>query len=343
MIKEEMNSLISGYRRRKVRKIVVAVILMVIMLILGLTMLIYGDKCYSISTIIKVLAGEKVKGATFAIMNVRLPKVLIGALAGMAFGMAGSTFQTMLRNPLASPDIMGVTSGASAAAVFGILILNLGGNIVSIMAVTAGVVVAGCILLLSNGKGFSGGRMILIGIGIQAMLNAVINFLLLKSSQYDVASALRWLSGSLNGVRMASVPRLAIIVLVFGIIIIILNKHLQVMQLGEELSITLGIRTNHIRLMLMFCAVFLVAFATAITGPLASVAFLAGPISKRLSKTGDNNTVAAALMGAILVLAGELVGQFAFGTRYPVGVITGVIGAPYLLLLLQKKIRPADE
>ena len=334
MMNENVNPIVFEYKKRRVREISVIGILTLITILLGSFLLIYGEKIYSISTVAKVLMGENIQGATFAIMNVRLPKVLAGLLAGMAFGMAGNTFQTLFRNSLASPDIMGVTSGASVAAVFGILVLRLSGNVVSIMAVISGALVAGSIFLLSNGKGFSGGRMILIGIGMQAMLNAVISFLLLKASQYDVASALRWLNGSLNGVRLESIPRLGVIVVLFGSMILLLNRQLKILQLGEELSITLGIRTNIVRLCLILSAVFLVAFATSVTGPIASVAFLAGPISRKITKTGESNTISAGLVGAILVLAGEIVGQNVLATRYPVGVITGIIGAPYLLFLL---------
>lgn len=341
MINEKMSPLVSGYKRRRGRKIAIAICISILVVFIGIVMLMYGEKCYSISTVVNVLKGEEIKGATFAIMNVRLPKVLAGALAGIAFGMAGSTFQMLFHNPLASPDIMGVTSGASAAAVFGILILHIRGSLVSIMAVVAGILVAGTILLLSKGKGATGGRMILIGIGMQAMLNAIISFLLLKSSEYEIASALRWLSGSLNGVKLDHIPRLFVIIVLFGGVILCLNKHLFVMQLGEELSVTLGVRTNLTRLLLMFSAVFLIAFATAITGPIASVAFLSGPIAKRLAKSGDSNIITAGMIGALLVLVGEFIGQYAFATRYPVGVITGMIGAPYLLLLLRRQLNPA--
>lgn len=334
MMTQTMNMIRNGYKKRRGKQRRVAIILIVLLLLLGIFMLVYGDKSYALSTVLKVLLGEEIRGATFAILKVRLPRVVIGILAGIAFGMAGNTFQTMLHNPLASPDIMGVTSGASVAAVFGLLILKLSGNIVSVFAVLSGVFVAACILYLSNGKGYSSGRMILIGIGMQAMLNAIISYLLVKASEYDVATALRWLSGSLNGVRMESAPHLGIVVVIFGGGILLLSKHLKILQLGEELSITLGVRTNVIRLLLMFCSVVLIAFATAVTGPIASVAFLAGPISKRISRTGDNTAISAGLMGALLVLAADLFGQHVLPTRYPVGIITGIIGAPYLLILL---------
>ena len=208
MIKSKNSIITQGYKQRKNRLIGVTILLAALTLCLCTMMLIYGNTKYPLDVVIKVLSGENVKGATFAIETLRLPRMLCALLVGMAFGIAGNTFQTMLRNPLASPDIIGVTSGSSVAAVFCILMLGMSGPSVSIIAVISGLIIAALIYLLSNDVSFSGSRLILIGIGIQAMLQAVISFLLLKATQYDVSGALRWLSGSLNGMTMKSVPSL---------------------------------------------------------------------------------------------------------------------------------------
>jgi iron complex transport system permease protein len=286
------------------------------------------------SVVLRVLLGEEIQGASFAIATIRLPRMLAGLLVGVAFGMAGSTFQTMLRNPLASPDIIGVTSGSSLGAVFCLLVLNISGTTVSLVSVISGLVIAVLIYLLAKIGHFSGGKLILIGIGIQAMLRAVISLLLLRASQHDVPAAMRWLSGSLNGIRMSSISMLFIVVAVFGTIIILLGRHLKILELGEQSAITLGMRTDMTRLLLVLSAVFLIAFSTAVTGPIAFVAFLAGPIATKLVGSGVSNELPAGLVGAILVLGGDLIGQFAFATKYPVGIITGILGAPYLILLL---------
>lgn len=334
MTKINHNSIRKGYYHRRVRWLSITLLLAVLTLILCSVMLILGNIRYSPATIIRVLSGEEIQGVTFAIRTLRLPRMLSGLLVGIAFGMAGNTFQSMLRNPLASPDIIGVTSGSSVAAVFCILILKLSGSIVSIAAVVMGLIVAGLIYSLSKGGSFSGGRLILIGIGIQAMLNAVISFLLLRASQYDVPAALRWLSGSLNGIQMKNIPGLSIAVVVFGLAIIMLGKHLNILELGEQTAITLGLKADQTRLLLVLSAVFLIAFATSVTGPVAFVAFLAGPIAGRLVGTGSSNVIPSGLVGASLVLGADLIGQFAFAIRFPVGIITGILGAPYLLFLL---------
>ncbi|GAA0099367.1 iron ABC transporter permease [Paraclostridium bifermentans] len=334
MIQTNHNMIKQGYAKRKIRMVSVTLILLALTVGLCGIMLLYGKTNYPLSVVLKVLSGEEIQGASFTIATLRLPRMLCGLLVGLAFGIAGNTFQTMLRNPLASPDIIGITSGCSIAAVFCILVLRMSGSSIYIAAVISGLIVSTLIYLLSEGSGFSGGRLILIGIGIQAMINALISFLLLKSSQYDVPSALRWLSGSLNGMSMKDVPSLFLIVVVFGGIILCLTKPLQILELGDEFATTLGVKINLVRIILILSSVFLIAFATAVTGPIAFVAFLAGPIASKLVGPGAPNVLASGLVGALLVLGADMIGQFAFSTRFPVGVITGILGAPYMLFLL---------
>lgn len=339
MTNSKNNLIRLGFKRRRRRWLIMTMLLLIITSILAALMMILGNINYSPSTVLRVLLGDNIKGASFAINTLRLPRMLAGVMVGVAFGMAGNTFQTMLRNPLASPDIIGVTSGASVAAVFCILVLNISGNMISIIAVISGLLVAGLIYMLSQGGSFSGGRLILIGIGIQAMLNSCISFLLLRANQYDVPAAIRWLNGSLNGIQMKSIPGLFFVLIIFGTILIILGRHLMILELGDQSAITLGLNTDRIRLLLVMSSVFLIAFATAVTGPVSFVAFLAGPIATKLVGTGNSNVIPSGLVGAILVLGADLLGQFAFDTRFPVGVITGILGAPYLMFLLVRMNR----
>ena len=334
MIENNNDNIKIGYRSRRLRWTIVTLLLGILALSLCISLVVLGSSKYPIGVVLRVIIGEEIQGATFAIRTLRLPRMLAGLLVGIAFGMAGSTFQTLLRNPLASPDIIGVTAGSSVGAMFCILVLKTSGAIVSIVAVISGLLVATLIYLFSRVGNFSGGKLILIGIGIQAMLNAVISFLLLKASQYDVPAAFRWLSGSLNGIQMNSIPKFFVVVVFFGLIIILLGRHLKILELGEQSAITLGVRTDLVRLLLVISSVFLIAYATAVTGPISFVAFLAGPIATKLVGTGAPNELPSGLVGAILVLGADLIGQFAFKTRFPAGVITGILGSPYLIVLL---------
>lgn len=305
-------------------------------------MILLGNTIYPIKDVIRVLAGEQIQGASFAIQTIRLPRMLAGLFAGFAFGLAGDIFQTMLRNPLANPNVIGITTGSSAAAVFCIVILQASGAVISIASVIAGLATVVFIYILSRGKAFSIGRLILIGIGIQAMLNAVISYLLLVSAEQDIPAALRWLSGSLNGPQMHELPPLMVSVFIFAPIVIMLGRSLSILELGEQSATSLGVNTDMTRIVLILSSVCMISLATATTGPIAFVSFLSGPIAKRLVGAGFSNMIPAGLVGANLVLAADLIGQFAFEVRYPVGMITGIIGATYLIYLLVRMNRRGE-
>jgi len=342
MMNQSINLIMLGRKKRHRHFILVTSLLTIIAFVLCWTMLMLGNTIYPVSDIISVLLGEKVKGASFAVETIRFPRMIAGVFAGFAFGVAGHVFQTMLRNPLANPNVIGITAGSSAAAVFCIIVLHASNTIVSIASIIGGLAAVIVIFLLSRGTSFSIGRLILIGIGIQAMLNAVISYLLLIGQQHDIPTAMRWLSGSLNGAKMENLYPLMITVLIFAPIIIVLGKRLDMLELGEQAATSLGVDTNKTRFALIISSVLIIALATATTGPIAFIAFLSGPIAKRLVGVGFSSVIPSGLVGIILVLASDLVGQFAFVARYPVGVITGILGAPYLIFLLIRMNRKGD-
>ena len=342
MMNETINLIMVGRLRRRRRFILVTSILAFIAFALCCTMLMLGNTIYPVQDVIRVLLGEDVKGASFAVGTIRLPRMIAGLFAGFAFGVAGTVFQTMLRNPLANPNVIGITAGSSAAAVFCIIVLQASNSVVSFASIVGGLATVFIIFLLSKSTSFSIGRLILVGIGIQAMLNAVISYLLLIGRQHDIPTAMRWITGSLNGAKMENLSPLIMTVLLFAPIIIVLAKRLDMLELGEQAATSLGVDTDKTRLALIISSVLIIALATATTGPIAFVAFLSGPIAKRLVGVGFQTIIPAGLVGIILVLASDLIGQFAFAARYPVGVITGILGAPYLIYLLIRMNRKGD-
>lgn len=342
MKNESMKLIMTGRRQRHRRWIFVTSCLALLSCMLCCAMLMLGNTIHPVNDVIRALRGEQIQGVSFAVNTIRLPRMLAGIFAGFAFGLAGAIFQTMLRNPLANPNIIGITTGSSAAAVFCIVILHASGAVISIVSVIAGLATVVLIYILSKGKTFSIGRLILIGIGIQAMLNAVISYLLLIGSEQDLPAAIRWLSGSLNGSQMHELPALIISVIILTPIVTGLGKHLSILELGEQSAASLGVNTDRTRMVLIVSSVCMIAIATSITGPIAFVSFLAGPIAKRLVGVSYSNIIPAGLVGANLVLAADLIGQFAFVVRYPVGVITGIIGAPYLVYLLIRMNRKGE-
>jgi iron complex transport system permease protein len=293
-----------------------------------------GNTFYGLRDVARVVVGGDVPGASFTVGQLRLPRTVLGLLAGVAFGIAGVTFQTMLRNPLASPDVIGISSGASAAAVIGIVTLRLDDSEVSMMALGGALMTALGMYVLASRGGFAGGRLVLIGIGLAAMLQSVVAYMLSRAAAWDLQTAMRWLTGSLNGASWERVVPLAFVCAVFVVALLAMSRDLAVLRLGDDSSAALGLRVHRTRLLLLVAAVILLAFATAAAGPISFVAFMAGPIAARLVGPGASLVVPAGLVGALLVLTADLVGQNALDHRYPVGVITGVLGAPYLIALL---------
>lgn len=334
--------IMAGRSRRRRRYRITTGILLLLAILLCCGMLLLGNTIYPVKTVIRALAGEQITGASFAISTLRLPRMLAGLFAGFAFGMAGHAFQTMLRNPLANPNVIGITTGSSAAAVFCITVLHANRAVISAASVIAGLATVLLIYVLSRGRVFSIGRLILVGIGIQAILGSVISYLLLVGAEQDIPAAIRWLSGSLNGVQMHQLPPLLITVLVCAPVVIGLGRAISLLELGEQSATTLGLHTDKTRVVLIVSSVAMIAIATATTGPIAFVAFLAGPIAKRLVGVGFSGAIPAGLVGVNLVLAADLVGQFAFEVRFPVGVITGILGAPYLIFLLIQMNRKGE-
>ncbi|MDX7707776.1 iron ABC transporter permease [Aeromonas caviae] len=296
--------------------------------------LLLGQSYTPPSVVWQVLTGEQVPGASFTVGQLRLPRALISLLVGMSFGLAGVVFQTMLRNPLASPDIVGVSSGASAAAVFAIVVLKMDGSSIALFSIAAGLAVALSVYGLSYCNGVAGTRLILIGIGVSAMIESFIAYLLSQANSWDLQEAMRWLAGSVNSVQLHQALPLLFSLAIFGGLLLHRGKNIEALRLGEDTAAALGVNIGLTRLVVMICAVGLIAVATAVTGPIAFVAFLSGPIAARIVGTNGSLFIPAALVGASLVLAGDYIGQFLLPSRYPVGVVTGALGAPYLIYLI---------
>ena len=317
------------------------VVLVLAFLVVGLwaASLMFGESFYGPSEVWRVIAGERVPGASFTVGTLRLPRATLAVLAGLAFGSAGVTFQTLLRNQLASPDVIGISAGASAAGVIGIVILGLNETTVSLLALAAAIGTAVAIYTLSYKGGFAGTRLILIGIGVSSMLGAVVTYTLAQASAWDLQVATRWLTGSLNSAGWPRVAPLAATCAVILPSMWVNSSKLAAMRFGDDTASGLGVKVFSVRVWTIVAAVTLVAVATASCGPIAFVAFMSGPIAARISRSASSLVLPASLVGAILVLASDLIGQFAFGARYPVGIITGALGAPFLVYLLIRSNR----
>lgn len=321
------------HRRARRHRRLIGLLLTLIAAAFVLTLLL-GQSFTPPRDILRTLMGEDVPGVAFTVGQLRLPRAVLAVLAGVSFGLGGVAFQIMLRNPLASPDIIGISWGASAAAVFAIVVLGLKGPSVSILAVAAGLGVALLVYGLSFRNGVAGTRLILVGIGVSAMLESVIAYILSTAPAWTLQEALRWLTGSVNGAQLAETLPLLAALGVFGGLLLSRGRDLEALRLGDDTAAALGVSVGRTRVLVIVAAVGLIASATAISGPIAFVAFLSGPIAARIVGNNGSLLVPAALVGAALVLVGDYCGQFLLPIRYPVGVVTGALGAPYLIFLI---------
>ena len=271
----------------------------------------------------------------FIIRQLRLPRALTGLLVGAALGASGQIFQRMVRNPLASPDILGVSSGAAAAAVFAIVALAAATTTVTLFALGGSMAAVAAIYLLAIKQGVSSYRLVLIGIGITAMLDSVVAYLLTRAELFDAQRAAIWLTGSLNGRGWDYVAPLALSLAILLPIAMIVSRQLRALEMGDECAAGLGVGLRRSKLALTLAGAGLAAVATAAAGPVAFVALASPLIARGLAGRRCVGLVPAALVGAAVMVFGDLAARRLFApTELPVGVITAIIGAPILLILL---------
>lgn len=322
-------------QRRAARVVSVTLILGLVCFAVFCVSLSVGDYDIPLPDVVRTLFGHGDSASTFIVNELRLPRALTAVLAGAAFGLSGAIFQTLVRNPLASPDIIGITAGASAAAVVCILGLGLSGYAVSAAAFGGALATALAIYVLAWRDGVSGYRFVLIGVAMAAILTSVISYLMTRAEVYDAQQALVWLTGSLNAKTWTTVRIIGWCSLVLFPLAIGFGRGLRGLQLGDDAAKALGVGVERSRLGLVVVAVALAATATAAAGPVVFVAFVSGPIAHRLAGHNGLALVPAALIGSIVMLGSDFVAQHAIsGTQFPVGVVTGIVGAPYLLWLL---------
>jgi iron complex transport system permease protein len=292
-----------------------------------------GDYTITVPDFVRILTGTDIPGASYILMESKLPRAVLAVLAGVALGTAGALFQTTLRNPLASPDVIGVSLGASAAAVVALALWGWQGLPVSGLAVLGAVAVALVVRLVAGPHG--GHRLVLVGIGLAAAMQSLIQYVFTRVDEYDAQLVLRWLTGSVNGVAWPTIQLLAAALVVLLPVTWWLCRSLRASELGDDTAAGLGVSRTRSELVLLL-GVVLVAVAVAAAGPIAFVSFLAGPIARALNG-GRATVLGAALAGAVIVVSADYVADYLVpDTNLPVGVVTGAVGAPFLLWLLAR-------
>lgn len=319
------------------RELVVLGSVLVVLVALVLVGLGVGEIPLAPGQVVAALVGHGDTVSDFVIGQLRGPRTLAALLVGASLGVAGAIVQSIVRNPIASPDVIGITSGASAAGLTAIVLFGASGVSLFATVVVGALVVSVVIAGLAWRRGITGNRVVLVGIGVAAMCLSVTGWLLTSGSVQQAGTALLWLSGSLNAVDRGIVGVLGIAFVVLVVAALVQSPRLTVLTLGDEVAASLGLRPDRAKVLLLLTAVCLTAGAVATAGPVSFVALMAAPIARRLVGGGRVALAPAAGVGATIVLASDLVAQFAIpGTALPVGVVTGVVGAPYLLWLLAR-------
>lgn len=320
--------------RRELAVLGAVLVLLVALVLVGLGV---GEIPLSPLQVAGALVGHGDTVSDFVVGQLRGPRVAGAVLVGAALGAAGGIVQSVVRNPIASPDVIGITSGASAAGLTAIVLFGASGGVLFGSVVVGAVLVALVIAALSWRRGITGNRVVLVGIGVAAICLSITGWMLTAGTVQQAGTALLWLSGSLNAVDRTLVGILAVAVVVLLAAALAQSRRLTVLALGDEVAAALGLRPDRAKVLLLLTAVGLTAGAVATAGPVAFVALMAAPIARRLVGNGRVALGAVAAVGAVVTLASDLVAQFAIpGNALPVGVVTGVVGAPYLLWLLAR-------
>ena len=302
-----------------------------------------GNTYYSLAEVWNILTSEGTKGAAFTIKTLRLPKMLIGILAGIAFGVSGNTFQTLLRNPLASPDIIGVSSWASVGAAFAILFVSSGTLGTTVCAFAGGLVAVFLSLgLAAAAPGRSKMNLVLAGIAVHALAQTLLMLLKLTADpEKELASIEYWIMGSLAGVTQSRVWFPVPMVISCCAVIFALHRQAMLLSVEEDEARLLGVPVGRMRFLLLTLATLVVAAVVSVTGLISFVGLLAPHCARLLAGHNRRSTsLLSGLVGSTLLLAADTIAKTVAATELPVSIFTSLLGVPFLLYLI---IKPGRE
>lgn len=325
------------------RVIVVTVGLVLATIVLGAVGMTAGTLRLPLSDVVGAVAGALTGAdgddiASKVVVGLRLPRVVTAIFAGAALGMSGAIFQSISRNALGSPEIIGFTTGAATGAIIQIIVFQADPVRVSVSAVLGGLVTATIVYLLSVKNGVTGGyRLILVGIGVGAVLQAVNNLLLVMGDLDTAVAANIWLAGSLEARGWEHALPAVVGVVVAIPVLTILGRRATLMEMGDDTASQLGIPVERTRILLMVIGVTLAGLAVGAAGPIAFIALAAPQLATTLTRSAGMPVLTAAAMGAaLLVLADTITQSLPVLATVPIGKVTGVVGGLYLIWLLTR-------
>jgi iron complex transport system permease protein len=300
-----------------------------------------GDFPLPLGRVWATLRGQGTAGDEFIVYTLRLPRSVTAVLAGAAFGASGAVYQSVTRNPLGSPDIIGFTFGSAFGAVLAIVVFNASDLVVTGSALAGGLGVAVLVYVLAfRGGGVQGYRLILVGIGISAMLASFISYLILRANILDAQEAYIWLTGSLNGRDWDDVRIGAVGLVLLAPVLVALGPGLRMSEMGDDAAQALGVAVERTRRLALGFGAALCAVAVLCAGPITFVALAAPQIARRLTGSPTVQVIPAMALGALLLLASDTVAQRLVPTAdLPVGVTTLALGGAYLAWLIAREGR----
>ncbi|WP_278264412.1 iron chelate uptake ABC transporter family permease subunit [Nocardia sp. AG03] len=327
--------------------------LAVLVFVLFCTDIAVGDTNIPLGRVLDVLGGGGSRSQRFIVLDSRLPRALTAVVIGAALGLSGAIMQSILHNPLAGPDVLGITAGASVGAVA--VMVGTGGATTGLLAtvggplaaLAGGLLTAALIYVLAWGRGgagergITGFRLVLIGIGVNTVLMSVITWQLARATLTDAARAQLWLNGSLNSTDTTRLVPAAVALAVVAVVAIGSARTLAALRLGEDSTRVLGVRIQSQQALLIGASVVAASVATAVVGPVGFVALAAPQIARMLLRTPGEPLIASALTGAALVTGADIIARALLPVDLPVGIVTAALGGPFLLYLLVRMNRKA--
>lgn len=319
------------------RSVLACAWLLVVLVVAGFAALSNGTSPTSPAEVFSALSGSAEGRVHTLVIEWRLPRLLLAIVCGAALGMSGAVFQSLTRNPLGSPDVIGFSAGSYTGALVVMLFIGSARYFdIAVAALLGGIVTAVIVYALSYRGGVQGFRLIIMGIGVTAMLGSVNSYLMLSADLKDALVAAAWGAGSLNALGFAQFWPLLATFAVMAPLTLALGPGLRQLELGDDTASALGLRVERVRLLAMVLGVALTALVTAAVGPIAFIALAAPQIAKRLTRASGIGLLPAALTGAVLLVAADLL---AVQLVLPVGIVTVSIGGSYLLWQLIREFK----
>ncbi|KOX27602.1 membrane protein [Saccharothrix sp. NRRL B-16348] len=322
------------------RALLVSAGIAVLTAVAAVATMVTGDFPLTVGEVLSTFVGQGDGYADFVIFTLRLPRLITGLLVGAALALSGAILQSLSRNPLASPDIIGFTQGAATGAI-AVLVLAQGSMAATALGATvAGLLTSTAVYLLALKQGVQGFRLVLIGIGVSAMMLAVNSYLLTRATLESALAAQTWLVGGLNNRGWDQAQVVAVVLAVLLPCALALGRRLALLEMGDSAATGLGVNAERTRLALLAVSVGLAAVATAAAGPISFVALAAPQVARRLTGASGPGLAASALTGGLLLVVSDFAVQRLFPTtQLPVGIATGAIGGLYLVWLLAHEWR----